>query len=246
MIIGLIYLGGWVLVAGVGVLASLGIMELNQMLKVKGIPFYRWLAILWTWGVVVSAGFHEVSLLVLVSGLAIASAVSMFLRKPDSFQGSLTTTWATLYVGLFFAFLILIRQMPNGKHLDIGFFLVIWATDSMAFFTGKFRGRHKLLPHVSPAKTWEGAIGGTISGTLVAILLAILYHYGMANGAIFGFVISIAGQIGDLLESHIKRFSGVKDSGTLLPGHGGVLDRFDSALFSLPFAYYLLRSLGIS
>jgi len=107
-------------------------------------------------------------------------------------------------------------------------------------------GKKKLLPKISPSKTWEGTIGGTLGGILMGLLMAHWSGLTLFEGVFLGLVVSVFGQLGDLLESAIKRYAGVKDSGVLLPGHGGILDRFDSALFALPIAYYLLRSLGIS
>ncbi|MCY0865014.1 MAG: phosphatidate cytidylyltransferase, partial [Sulfobacillus sp.] len=131
-------------------------------------------------------------------------------------------------------------------RLTFGFFVVIWITDAMAFFMGRKFGRRKLLPHVSPGKTWVGTLSGFFSAMVAGMLLSGWLSLGEWQGALFGAVISVSGQIGDLLESQFKRYAGVKDSGGLLPGHGGFLDRFDSVLLALPLAYYFLRSLGIS
>ena len=102
-----------------------------------------------------------------------------------------------------------------------------------------------LLPKISPGKTWEGTAAGTAAGILMGMGTAYWSGLTTLDGILFGLLVSISGQMGDLLESSIKRYSGVKDSGVLLPGHGGILDRFDSVLFALPIAYYLLRGLGI-
>lgn len=245
VIILLVYLGGWSLVVGVGVLTAIGVLEIHRMFHSRGIVFYPWLAIAWIWAILLALGFGWSLMSVLVLGVAIVAIVALLSSPQESLQGAVTTTWVALYVGLFFAFLPLIRDMAGGQLLAYTFFAVIWATDTMAFFVGRQFGRHKLMPGISPGKTWEGTIGGTISGTLVAMGAFHLLHDSLFDGVIFGLTISIMGQIGDLLESAIKRYSGVKDSGALLPGHGGVLDRFDSSLLTLPIAYYLLRGLGI-
>lgn len=125
--------------------------------------------------------------------------------------------------------------------------LVSWAGDTAAMYVGRTFGKHKLAPHVSPAKTWEGSFGSVAGGVLAAVIYA---HYLIPTAApwivlLIAAAANIAGQIGDLCESAFKRGAGVKDSGTTLPGHGGWLDRIDSSLFSIPVVYvaltYLLR-----
>jgi phosphatidate cytidylyltransferase len=125
--------------------------------------------------------------------------------------------------------------------------ILTWSTDTGAYFVGRSMGRHKLIPSVSPAKTVEGAIGGVIVAVLVAWLYMTFLLKPMAQLTmfpigltVFAIIISIVAQVGDLAESLFKRDAGVKDSSTLLPGHGGILDRFDSLLFVLPVAYVLL------
>ena len=125
--------------------------------------------------------------------------------------------------------------------------LLSWAGDTAALYVGKAFGRHKMAPRVSPAKTWEGAAGSVAGGMLVGALYA---HYliptvAMSTVLLLAAAGNIAGQLGDLCESALKRGANVKDSGTLLPGHGGWLDRIDSSLFSVPVVYALLRFAGI-
>ena len=128
-------------------------------------------------------------------------------------------------------------------------FLAIWGSDSGAYFAGRFFGKHKLAPNLSPKKTKEGSVGGI----LCAVLLVVGYSVYLGEGAmftlplsiVFGVVISIIGQIGDLAESMIKRFAQVKDSGNILPGHGGILDRFDSIIMAAPFVSYIFIFGGI-
>ena len=121
--------------------------------------------------------------------------------------------------------------------------LLSWAGDTFAYYTGKAIGRHKLAPRVSPAKTWEGSAGSVVGAVLAGFVYA---HYLIPNAMIVQILVvsiagNIAGQLGDLCESAFKRGAGVKDSGTLLPGHGGWLDRIDSSLFALPVVYACMR-----
>lgn len=124
---------------------------------------------------------------------------------------------------------------------------ITWINDTFAYFGGRRFGKHKLIPRVSPAKTREGAIAGLIGSVLTAVLYArfvfdgwLGIDFGLAAAVVAGIMLSAAAVIGDLAESLLKREAGVKDSGTLLPGHGGVLDRFDALFFTLPIAYWLL------
>ena len=127
--------------------------------------------------------------------------------------------------------------------LILGFFAILWVSDSGAYFVGRKIGKHKVLPAVSPGKTWEGVIGAGVTSIIVAIMVYFLSgEYSLAFWILAALVIWITGTAGDFTESALKRQFSVKDSGTMLPGHGGFLDRFDSLIFALPFVYLLLRS----
>lgn len=144
-----------------------------------------------------------------------------------------------VYIGWTFSHLIAFAGMEDGRLLVLYLFVAIWGSDSGAYFVGRFLGRHKLCPRVSPKKTVEGAIGGIL--TAIALLALLNLYFGMLPPVLvapLGAAISVVGQIGDLMESLIKRHYGVKDSGSLIPGHGGVLDRFDSVMLAAPVMYY--------
>jgi phosphatidate cytidylyltransferase len=127
----------------------------------------------------------------------------------------------------------------------IGFFLLIWANDTGAYLTGMTIGRHKLWERLSPKKTWEGLIGGIVVAVLVAWFLSDwLGVVDRIQWILISLIISVAGTYGDLVESMLKRSTGVKDSGTIMPGHGGFLDRFDSTILSFPFVYLFISLLG--
>jgi phosphatidate cytidylyltransferase len=119
--------------------------------------------------------------------------------------------------------------------------LATFASDTAAYFIGRFFGRHKMAPRISPGKTWEGAVGGLIGAVIVSLLFSLLgpvrLHFGYLTAALLGLLISVFGQAGDLAESLLKRNAGVKESGGLLPGHGGLLDRLDSVLFAGAVVY---------
>lgn len=147
-----------------------------------------------------------------------------------------------VYVSWFLGHLVLIRMMDHGDLLIFLLAMITWGTDSGAFFTGKLIGKRKLAPTISPNKTIEGAVGGLIFGILAGILAHYWFLPGISPTEIGGlaFLMSIAGQTGDLVESMFKRANQVKDSSRLLPGHGGILDKIDSFIFTGPVLYYYL------
>jgi phosphatidate cytidylyltransferase len=127
--------------------------------------------------------------------------------------------------------------------LPVGYFLILWANDTGAYFIGKKFGKNKLYQQVSPNKTWEGLIGGVLLAVAVAILISQYFTVtDMQHWIVVGLIVGVFGNLGDLFESHLKRNYHVKDSGSIIPGHGGVLDRFDGLLISLPvvIAYFKL------
>lgn len=245
ILVALIYLGGWVLAAGMAALAAIGVYELEGMFRARGVAFFPRLAVLWTWSLLLGRLLGWRLGWMVAVGIALAAVWTLWVAEGAGFQGAVTTTWGALYLGWFFSFMLAIRELPHGRALLFGFFLVVFSTDTLAFFGGRALGRARLLPRVSPGKTWVGAAIGTAAGVLAGGVALGWLHQPWWAGFGMGLAVSVLGQLGDLVESNLKRYCGVKDSGGLLPGHGGILDRFDSALFALPFAYYLLRGLGI-
>jgi phosphatidate cytidylyltransferase len=152
------------------------------------------------------------------------------------------------YVGFLGGYAGLLLTHPDGTDLVLGVVLCVVASDIAAYAVGRRFGRTPLAPHISPGKTWAGAIAGFVASVVVA---AVVVHQispwddSVANSIWLGIVIGLAAPIGDLCESMLKRDLGLKDFGGLLPGHGGFLDRFDSVLFAMPFAYYLVRVLNV-
>jgi phosphatidate cytidylyltransferase len=141
-------------------------------------------------------------------------------------------------------FAVLVRWRADlGPQSVLAFLIVIWANDIAAYFVGLAVGRHKLAPRVSPGKSWEGAAGGLAGGLVAGLLLASFLGLAQGEAAIWAIIVTLVSQGADLFESVLKRRAGVKDSGRLLPGHGGVLDRFDGILLAAPVGYVLLRLL---
>jgi len=155
-------------------------------------------------------------------------------------EAALKTT-ALVYICLPLSLFVLLAATHLGRLWILFFLTLIWCNDSFAYLTGKVAGRHKLCPSISPGKTIEGTLGGIASGLVAAIVFNSFACLGPYGTVILGaLLVGVLGIAGDLFESVIKRGAGVKDSGTIVPGHGGILDRIDSMLFSLPAIYLLV------
>lgn len=163
----------------------------------------------------------------------------VFSKNRFNFDDAGVLTLTMLYTG--FGFNMFVQARTVGLGMLMYLLLTVWSTDSGAYLVGRKIGKTKLAPQISPNKTWEGSIGGTIVAVIVGIIFSVtgLIHYGILATILMTLFLSIAGQLGDLVESSLKRYYGVKDSGRILPGHGGILDRFDSLLLVLPMAYLL-------
>ncbi|HUR81266.1 MAG TPA: phosphatidate cytidylyltransferase, partial [Thermoanaerobaculia bacterium] len=176
------------------------------------------------------------------AALLIIPASYVFSKKSlaDSLPSSAIAVLATTYVGMLGGSLIRLRNdFPEGWKLIFFLLLVVWLGDSGAYYFGKAFGKHKLSPRISPKKTVEGLIGGMTTSIITALVIHFTFFkaFPLLHAILAGVLLSFAGVIGDLAESMWKRSADVKDSGTLLPGHGGFLDRFDSILFTAPILY---------
>ena len=261
--LGAIWIGGAPFVALLAILAALGAWELFRIARAKGVAPLETLGIPLA-GLLPIAVFaaHRGLLTDLPTWLAVATLVvfgaSIWARgvAGGPLAAVAITVFGVLYTGGMLSFGYAIRYHPYAVGRAAGTALVLfplvltWTSDTGAYFAGRAFGRRKLIPAVSPAKTVEGAVGGLVLSMVVAwayaaFVLAPYAHLGMRPqlALAFGAAISVAAQIGDLAESLLKREAGVKDSSRLLPGHGGILDRFDSLFFVLPLAYLLLGPL---
>lgn len=255
------YLGGYWLASLLALLAGLAAAEFCRLYRARGVAAAPWVAGLLAVAYVVlavglPAGVYLVWATVLTLGV---TAVLIIRTEPDRQPGlsAVVTAFGAVYTGGLFSYALWLRSLggsgpgwPGAAMLFLPV-AVTWLGDSAAYSVGRAIGRHKMAPLISPKKTWEGALAGllaTAGGAVLYVELAsplLRWSPSIWQLLLFGALISVAGQVGDLFESRFKRDCGVKDSSNLLPGHGGALDRIDSLLFVFPFAYAFLRLVGI-
>jgi len=241
LLLGLIYLGGPYTAFLVTVLTLLALREFLQIGEHMGMHAWYKLttiaSLVWLIGLFIDAKVWMLPAIVLWLLIGFARLALTYPKTPFTEAGF--NLLAVFYTTFLLSYIYLLRQLPSGMEWTFLAFLLVWAADTGAYLIGRQFGRHLLAPQVSPKKTVEGSLGGLVFSILTAYLF-----WKIGGGTswipyiVLGVVIGIAGQVGDLFESALKRSAGVKDSGKLIPGHGGVLDRFDSLIFALPLVYY--------
>ena len=271
-----IYIGGWTLAAVLAIVAALGTLEFYRLAAERSVFAFEVAGAAAAVMLVITAASAPPALAAIrmwntaLVVLLMFATLAIWQRSPDQRpMSAVAVTFAgAIFVGGTLSYAVWLRDYPNtsvavvpgrfssaaqGSALLAFPMAITWINDTLAYFVGRAIGRHKLLPRVSPGKTIEGAIAGLIGGLLTAVLLGANFigpHVGvnasLLKWALGGIIIAAVAQIGDLAESLFKREAGVKDSGKLLPGHGGVLDRFDALFFAIPVAYWYLRWLGLS
>lgn len=177
-------------------------------------------------------------------------AITLFKRKENAIQSAMFTIGGIIYSVLPFALLNQTVFYDDGctgafftPKLILGIIFLIWSNDTFAYLGGSLFGKNKMIERVSPGKTWEGTIIGVLITFGLSFLFNMLFNLGDYTWQILGIIVPVLATIGDLVESKLKREAGVKDSGNIMPGHGGVLDRFDSLIFVSPFVYVLFKLL---
>ncbi len=247
VVLGAAWLGGWWLFA---LIAIAGLVALDEVYR-AGRDF-RPLSLAGMVGLAaVFVGVQLGGVGWLAAGVVLTLPLAfLFLLFADTRQRpSIALAYTILgvtWIGLGLAHLVLLRAIPEDGRLAIFTVLIaVFVADSAAYLVGRAIGRHKMAPTLSPGKSWEGFLGGLVGGVLATWIT--LYKQGFADGwesLVLGVVIVVAAAIGDLMQSLVKRDVGIKDSGRLLAGHGGVWDRTDSLLVAAPAAYYVLAAFG--
>ncbi len=267
VVLGLTYLGGLPFFALVASLALLAQLETYSLLRAAGATPHVYLGL--ALGLLVLLHqIYEPALALALALLVFAIALSPFVPvdrrsgnranadgepTPDASAGPFSmaaTLFGVIYPTLLFGFLAQIRFGPgifdedvHGFALAASTLLLVWTTDTLAYFVGRAIGKRPLAPHISPKKTWAGTVGGAVSAVVVGIVLkfSLIGFLAWTHVLAIALTCGVLGQLGDLAESKMKRMVGVKDSGSVLPGHGGMLDRFDSTILVAPAVYLYLR-----
>ena len=248
--------GGAMMAAGLGILAGIGVWECGRMLTAAGgrfllhpaiaaaaaMPYIAW-----------ELGAGAVLTFLTFVFLALIGIGSLRIPPPDKpFRAAAVSFASVAYVGGLISYALLLREsLTPDPRVGFAFFLlpvgITWLSDTAAYFTGRAIGRRPMAPIISPNKTIEGGVAALAAGPLAAVLAGAFVPELAAIGTVWigliGFLIAAAAILGDLVESSLKRECGVKDSSSLLPGHGGLLDRMDSLLWAIPVAYLSLRYL---
>ncbi|MEC1394996.1 phosphatidate cytidylyltransferase [Bacillus velezensis] len=241
----LVIFGGLPFTVFVYVMGSIALFELLRMKKLRFFSFPGLISLLLLWLYMMPDKYHffDAKMEVTIFAVLILLSYTVLVKNTFTFDEVGFIVLATVYIGLCFHYFIEIRNIETNGLLYIFYAcVVIWSTDSGAYFVGKSLGKRKLWPEISPNKTVEGFLGGIVIALIFTAVFQLFAHLPISFPVllVITLVLSVFGQIGDLVESALKRHYDVKDSGKILPGHGGILDRFDSFLFVMPFLYFLL------
>ncbi|MCK8114216.1 phosphatidate cytidylyltransferase [Anaerosoma tenue] len=248
MLAALFFGGVWGLAAVVAVIAALACIELFAMSRRERRMPNEVVALTAVVAMPFAAAWHgSTGLTAVVAALVISAFFWHVLIRQIRLADTSITVFGAVYVGFTLSHLILIREMEAGTLLALTTIVSVWANDVFAYLAGSAFGRHPLAPRISPKKSWEGLVAGTLGTIVTWVAAGALLDLPVAPVwlAVVGALASVAAVIGDLAESRIKREVRVKDSGTLLPGHGGFLDRFDSFIMVAIVTYYALFVAGV-
>ena len=245
-VLGVVWLGGWwlwLLAALAGLVALHEYYRMARSLRPLVLAGYAGLLL-------TLLGAQLGGTVWLLGGFLTTVALAFLLKGISMTRQSLTVAVATTvlgvaWVGLGLAYVLLLRDLPEHGRLAIfTVLLAVFAADTLAYFTGRLIGRHKLAPVLSPGKTWEGLVASTVAAVLVSFFALYHQHFlTVGESLVLGVAIAVAAPMGDLFESGVKRDLGFKDSGRILAAHGGVLDRLDALLFAAVASYYVILAL---
>jgi phosphatidate cytidylyltransferase len=232
----------WVFGATVVLLAAMGQWEFTGMYERAGVRVFRALGLIG--GALVTASFAlPISERVVFTGVLLLALTALLWSPrdgPPDWQGTVVTVFGIGYVNWLLGYAFWLRDLEAGKEWVLLLVWVTWLGETAAYLVGSIAGRHALAPRVSPKKTVEGALAQLVVSVLAAVIARAWFFPALTlPGAMFvGVLLGVTGQVGDLVESALKRSVGTKDTGSLIPGHGGVLDRIDSLLFNTPVLFY--------
>ena len=235
--------GGYVLFFTLVCISLIGMQELYKAMGVHGestglLEIIGYLgAILYY--VSLLLGFESYGLMTVLVSLILIMFVYVFTYPKYNAHQIMSAFFGVVYVAVMLSFILLTRNLPDGKFIVWLIFLCSWGCDTCAYCVGMLIGKHKMAPVLSPKKSVEGGIGGVVGAGLLGVIYAAAIQGPMVEYAVICGIGALISMVGDLAASAIKRNQGIKDYGKLIPGHGGILDRFDSVIFTAPVIYYL-------
>jgi len=234
-------------------IALLGLKELDSIAHKRGYrPSYILASLLTLYFIVITVYdihcFNYYIENIIITFIIMITFIFQLLKKDYSkILAELSITiFGSIYLGYLLAFILKIKDLPNGNYYLISLLIITWANDTGAYLIGTKFGKNKIFPKISPKKAIEGSIGGIIFSIAGTFALKDWLNINFNELLSLGLIIAITAQMGDLFESALKRGSGVKDSGTLIPGHGGILDSLDSLIFTAPVFYYCITLLIVN
>ncbi len=242
ILLAVVYTGGVILDFFLLCVSILGLYEFKRAIKckdIKVISFSSYTFALALFIISITNNYKYLSLIIIAYFLVLM--LLFVLIKEVNILDMAFTLLSSFYIPFLIFHISFLYKLTdkNGSLLIWIIFITAWATDTFAYFTGMLFGKRKLCPKLSPKKTIEGAFGGIIGSILITVLFIMFFKLGMITKfVILSIICSVFAQIGDLTASKIKRFVGIKDYGNIIPGHGGILDRFDSLIFTAPIVYY--------
>ena len=237
--------GGYVLFFTLVCISLIGMQELYKAMGVHGestglLEIIGYLgAILYY--VSLLLGFESYGLMTVLVSLILIMFVYVFTYPKYNAHQIMSAFFGVVYVAVMLSFILLTRNLPDGKFIVWLIFLCSWGCDTCAYCVGMLIGKHKMAPVLSPKKSVEGGIGGVVGAGLLGVIYAAAIQGPMVEYAVICGIGALISMVGDLAASAIKRNQGIKDYGKLIPGHGGILDRFDSVIFTAPVIYYLVK-----
>ncbi len=245
LVIYIVYLGGWAFFFSLLIIVAIATYEFYKIAKNKGIEFSIGLSLFLNIFIVtfVFRGYKINYIIpVLIFYIILSSTYKALIKNEINkiLEKVSLEIFSSLYVAFPLSYFLLIRKLHYGSKFVTLLLAMAWLNDSFAYFIGKKWGKIKMNTHISPNKTREGAIGGLLGGVFSALIFGYFFHFDLKLVFPLSIIVIIFSQIGDLVESAFKREVGVKDAGTIIPGHGGVLDRFDGLIYATPTFYYLI------
>lgn len=186
-------------------------------------------------------GFESYGLMAVLVSLILVMFVYVFTYPKYHANQVMAAFFGVVYVAVMLSFILMTRNLPDGKFIVWLIFLCSWGCDTCAYCVGMLIGKHKMAPVLSPKKSVEGGVGGAVGAALLGVIYAAATQGPMVEYAVICGIGALISMVGDLAASAIKRNQGIKDYGKLIPGHGGILDRFDSVIFTAPVIYYLAK-----